>query len=431
MSLLRSPGKEASWLSFGIFLLLLSGILSCSAYLSGPSWADEPLPPNSVRVNNTNALFTWGGVQVPISIRHSDDVDTLQIGLDYDELMMRFEECTFEDCIGIPAFDPYVDHEDGYLLLKIPFDRTKEVDQEAYLVQLKFSFREIPDYGYRSDSAIRVDTNATRFNRAQDSMLVRPTLMLDGNVAIYFRNAIEVGSANVSLDPQIITLPIYVTHIEEETNPFTIGLDYDELFLQLTDVIPRSPWITAMSVYWEAREVTFSALKGFPKLLRHHLCDLEFAIFYDPTQTPKGKVIKVVPTPVSDALMDTGAGGAVEIRGGALTIVEYFLRGDSDGSGVMDIGDAVKTLTYLTGTNQSKGNEAAKSIPCLDAADSDGNGVIDLTDAVRTLGFLFLGTEEPPVMPFPVAGPNPAMGHTLGCEKGIVTFDPVPLGDSF
>jgi hypothetical protein len=425
MSLLRRPENAASWLFFGTSLFLIS-MLFCS----GPSWAQDARPPlNSISVahGTTNALVTDGEVLVPISIRHSSDVDILQIGLDYDELMMRFDKVEFRNSIGTGLSTEHHQEGDGYLYLEILFDRLKGIDDEADLVFLRFALLDLSDYGYRADASIEIDRDATRFRRVQDRNPVLPIQMLDGNVAIYLRDAIEIGSANVSLNPQTIRLPVYVTHLYEETNPFTIGLDYDELFLEMTSVIPISGYVRTVSVDWGLQQVTFSSLNGFPRLLRHHICDLEFLFFYDPTQVLEEKILEIVPTPIADATSQMGGGGAVEIRGGALNILEpQFLRGDSDGTGSLDINDALTTLTYLT-RNTLRG---AGLIPCLDAADTDGNGNIDLSDAVQVLGFLFLGT-QPPALPFPEVGPNITDGPSLGCIEGLTTFEPLPLSDSF
>lgn len=84
-----------------------------------------------------------------------------------------------------------------------------------------------------------------------------------------------------------------------------------------------------------------------------------------------------------------------------------FKRGDSDGNGVVEITDAIRTLNWLfTGGAQP---------PCLDAADSDDTGQIDISDAVRGLGYLFLGG-APPLPPGPDScGPDVADDELAEC----------------
>jgi hypothetical protein len=77
-----------------------------------------------------------------------------------------------------------------------------------------------------------------------------------------------------------------------------------------------------------------------------------------------------------------------------------FRRGDADGSGIVDLSDAVMLLDHLF-----RGGEAPA---CADAADSDDSGALDLTDSVHLLRLLFQGIGQ---MPYPggiVPGVDPA-----------------------
>jgi len=83
-----------------------------------------------------------------------------------------------------------------------------------------------------------------------------------------------------------------------------------------------------------------------------------------------------------------------------------FVRGDANRDGLLNVADAVFTLSFLfTG---GLGPE------CEDACDSDDGGTIELTDAVYFLLHLFLGGPPPP-MPFPEAGRDPS-DDVLGCR---------------
>jgi hypothetical protein len=89
--------------------------------------------------------------------------------------------------------------------------------------------------------------------------------------------------------------------------------------------------------------------------------------------------------------------------GGGLT----FRRSDVDGSGLVDISDAVQVLSYLF--------LGAGAPDCMEAADADNSGQVDITDAITTLSYLFLGA-EPPAEPGPKScGPDPA-APTLQCK---------------
>lgn len=83
-----------------------------------------------------------------------------------------------------------------------------------------------------------------------------------------------------------------------------------------------------------------------------------------------------------------------------------FLRGDTDNSGSVDLGDAVVTLNFLF--------SSARQPSCLDAADSDDSGSIELSDAVFTLNFLFGGGRRLPA-PFESCGVDSST-DALSCE---------------
>ena len=80
-----------------------------------------------------------------------------------------------------------------------------------------------------------------------------------------------------------------------------------------------------------------------------------------------------------------------------------FRRGDHDGSGVLDITDAINLLGFIfLGTTPPI---------CGDASDADNRGVLDITHALDALGFIFLGSfpmEE--TLPGPInCGPDPTV----------------------
>ena len=85
-----------------------------------------------------------------------------------------------------------------------------------------------------------------------------------------------------------------------------------------------------------------------------------------------------------------------------------FRRGDVDGSGALEVTDAIANLAYqLVG---------GKVRPCLDVLDFDDNGKIELTDPIANLSHQFLGAPSPPAPgPF-TCGDDPTADSLPGCE---------------
>ena len=95
---------------------------------------------------------------------------------------------------------------------------------------------------------------------------------------------------------------------------------------------------------------------------------------------------------------------------GAGLLDAWFVRGDANRDGTVDISDSLSMLGYLFG-----GDARVSDTTCLAASDANGDGNVDISDPVYTLSFLFLGGPVPPA-PYPHAGPDQAPGG-LGCLR--------------
>ncbi len=93
----------------------------------------------------------------------------------------------------------------------------------------------------------------------------------------------------------------------------------------------------------------------------------------------------------------------------------WFVRGDTDSSGAIQLNDGIMTLSWLfLGFDPP---------PCLDAADADDDGRVQLNDAVLTFNWLFSGGPAP-APPSPSTGDYPPeecnedpSDDALGCER--------------
>ncbi|MBN1443301.1 MAG: DUF4397 domain-containing protein [Planctomycetes bacterium] len=93
----------------------------------------------------------------------------------------------------------------------------------------------------------------------------------------------------------------------------------------------------------------------------------------------------------------------------ALPVIDvdgFFLRGDANRDGELDISDPVAVLFHLFLTQPARF--------CSDAADVDDDGHLMLSDAIYSLNHLFAGGRQP-APPFPAPGID-ATADLLGCE---------------
>ena len=89
------------------------------------------------------------------------------------------------------------------------------------------------------------------------------------------------------------------------------------------------------------------------------------------------------------------------------TEAEFFVRGDADGSGKLDVSDAIATLDWLFA--------AGPKPRCLDTVDLYDDGAVDLSSVTALLNYLFLGGDRPAV-PYPNAGLDPTDDDLAPCD---------------
>ncbi len=89
---------------------------------------------------------------------------------------------------------------------------------------------------------------------------------------------------------------------------------------------------------------------------------------------------------------------------------DWFVRGDANMDGTLDLSDPITVLLFLFSSKPS--------LPCDDAADANDDGIINLADAVAALSYLFRQGNNPPA-PFPLAGADPTDDDILTCAEGL------------
>jgi len=78
--------------------------------------------------------------------------------------------------------------------------------------------------------------------------------------------------------------------------------------------------------------------------------------------------------------------------------LKYFLPGDCDESGSLDVSDGICLLGYLFLGDPEElpcGDHTSAARSNIVTLDSNGSGSLDLADAVTVFGYLFLGTRPP------------------------------------
>ena len=82
----------------------------------------------------------------------------------------------------------------------------------------------------------------------------------------------------------------------------------------------------------------------------------------------------------------------------------FFVRGDTNVDGAVDISDAVASLQFLF---------SGGTISCEDATDANDDGALDIADPVAVLGRLFIGAAPLPLPGDNSFGPDPTVDSLM------------------
>jgi hypothetical protein len=108
--------------------------------------------------------------------------------------------------------------------------------------------------------------------------------------------------------------------------------------------------------------------------------------------------------PYEARVRSSNAAGAATSDPVTFQTVRFFVRGDANDDGRVDLSDVVQVLCVLF---------ARITAVCRDAVDANDSGTLDIGDAIAILAYLFVQGAMP-LAPFPVPGPDPT-SDALGC----------------
>ena len=462
---------------------------------------DDDLPPPRLSANvavlsidDVDFVYKAGvqestRISVPIRIAGNRQANYVQLSIDYDRERLSFSELRIEDeqwvlWPGMPvAVDPEgrilatlidlggaprpLPHEQGRHVVSLVYDLLPgNLPADNYRLLAPLSFTPFDPQSLTQDP--REETLAGILDRSDEDAALQlvQTHLADGGVSVYYANGIEIGGGGMTFREQSFTLPLYITHLGE-IDAISVGVDYDELILNLIRVHPRdlsageiapaNP--TAIFYRSSPAGADFRLdLSGYGEeasgfLLREHVADLEFhyagSVEVGDGAGQGGPVNFVgAQLIVQPSLMrGIGEGRAAGNRNQGLKLLParlrilrpYFVRGNVDSSilgyNPPEDGAALARETFRTAPTLSDSvailrwlfapEPGRESITCMEAADTDDDGNIQIDDAVLLLTSLFIGGDNP-AAPFPYPGADsahPALG--MGCDVAL----PVFIGD--
>ncbi len=253
-------------------------------------------------------------------------------------------------------------------------------------------------------------------NSGNDIQTINPTIQLEGDApvqvaTILFQKGAAEGEvlspvwtsqtrwrASFALAEGLNELKFFgFTSKGDLAGSATIRISYSSTVepLEVTDWIPRAGPDDGGTV------VTLQG-KGFATGMRVRFGGVEAAqVTVRSPQTAEARTPKAPAGLPADGLVDIEvilppSASVVKSKGFGYITGGKFIRGDSDGSTIINMTDPIALLFYLFAGERT-------FVPCADAADFDDNGLLGITDALLALDYLFRGG-PPPAAPFPALG---------------------------
>lgn len=431
----------------GAALGLLLG-LGCASSLAEPPVQLTSSAMPVVQVGDLRVLANQPLVAVPILVKEEPLADGLFLTVDYDGALLEYAWYRdVKEGWEVQRTTPYGDRRVAFLLQRtgdLPALDEDSTPWQGTLFKVLFVLRSSapPAQTFRLSTPVAPGVEAAP-GQPGDSFFFAssgdagfhafPTSLRAGEVTIYYRDGLEMGSGAVTTTAQDFRLPLYLTSLKPDQRLFLVGVDYDELFLNITGVRGTGPTVsdeleeTFRTPAPGRMEFQVTLPADFEGEVCHlHVADLQFTYG---GQVPAGGSLPVQPSlllPDNDG-GQVGGGGTYggAVPGTVEFLPPHFVRGNVDsslGTGrdgqpsyAADLADARLMLQAIfLGTYQ---------LECVDAGDVNDSGSVDLSDVIWLLNH-FYRSGQPPPLPYPHPGPDPSDNDSLDCARPLPIFVP-------
>ena len=339
---------------------------------------------------------------LPLLITSETDIVSWQMGLEYDELLLSFDEVIFVGTesemlqpilIPSPALPPYL----GLQVIYAGGNALPAGSSvlAAYLKMSLVDINLIPD-GSSAGSGVGGIANESNPVLLTDlsGNTVIPTVIPGAVTAFDFPLFLIESQQATALDT-VLSIPIRAW-TDGPVTTFAMGLEYDEwIVCELTiqgsdfDDLTQGQWTVSEQLTATGIEITLESTGGPVPALSGET--LGFLVIAMPLSVPGSWVIDL-----ADGASFVDQSPVGNLLDGVITWWDHFIRGDANLDGSIDLADVD---TILAGAYRGI------PFPCPDAADINDDGAIDISDAITALQYLFSGSPQPPA-PFPDPGPD-------------------------
>ncbi|OUU22713.1 MAG: hypothetical protein CBC13_07380 [Planctomycetia bacterium TMED53] len=371
--------------------------------------------PQSIELGDAIVLPGSNVAKVPVLISSEAELQSWQMGLEYDELLLSLVEIEFTDTLSAPL-DPILSTQsNGTNLIGFQvtypgpdFFPTGESQRAAFLVfEVGSVLPSPPTSGTEIPIGI-VDLEALPVSMTATGGLVISPETQSGNVIIHDFPLYLIEKREVSLLEGTALVPLRAWS-QKSAFTFTMGLEYDELLLtqfivsnsDLDDITGGSWTLTAIPTA-TGMICTIECSTPLPPLNGE---TLGFLQIQRPGNQPGEPGWGPLSLRLDEANCLIGDNVVTSLQNGNVAWLPHFIRGDANLDSDLNIADAETILGAL---------HLGQTLDCEDAADCNDDGNLDISDVVSVLQFLFSGSPSPPA-PYPDPGGDPT-DDGLNCE---------------
>jgi len=411
----------------------------------------------SVRLGDVFTPYNLSTVAVPVFLKNYNLVDGLHLTLDYDASFLGYAwDIVRDDNWRVENASSYGNRRETIVLRKN--SRTVQEpggQDEVHALDVVFSLKPVdPEqqpFRLRTSVSIGNAFDASQVDMTYFYVLgageaARPvaTELHSGSATIYFHDGVEVDWGAITRTEQDFYLNLYLTYLSPDRHIYSVGVDYDELFLNLIDVQGLSPpledkdkfEVSSSEIAPHKVRAAFDLSISSSRDTSGPKCRVPVAVLhflYNGTEPPDNRLF-VEPKLLLPGALGGGGQNTPRNDGGGASygdnipgIVEllpaYFVRGNADSSvkvfpdGTLsmtpDLTDAFLILKAIF--------VGRSDITCEDAADVNNNGVVEISDAISLLNH-FWRSGPPPTAPYPNPGVDTDTDDSLDCAKPLPFF---------
>lgn len=348
---------------------------------------------------------------VPVLITSEVEIDSWQMGLEYDELLLNLVSVDLTGTASeslTPLVITSTNSTGAIQGLQVIYTGSAPFPAGNNVLAAYLRFSPNPGVPFFPGSSVTIPITIVDLETLPISMtdtlgnIIIP-ISQSGSITVHEYPLYLLEDVSSDLITEVISIPMRAWS-EKSSSTFTMGLEYDELLL--TQFTIDGSDFDALSSGLSTVNITATDTGILIELISSNALpalDGQTLGFLQVIRPVGGATTRDLNFDPDSCTL--GGDNVTSLESGSATWLPHFVRGDTNLDGSIDIADA-ETLLGAT--------YSGEALSCQDAGDVNDDGVLDISDTVSILQYLFSGSPNP-LSPFPDPGPDPT-SDGLTCQ---------------